>query len=42
MSQYGIVRLGDNPAMPSRGDLPLIRRRDRKPVGTLSIVRANQ
>jgi hypothetical protein len=27
--------------MPSRIDLPLIRKRDRKPVGTLTIVRAN-
>ena len=27
--------------MPSRVDLPLIRKRDRKPVGTLTIVRAN-
>jgi hypothetical protein len=27
--------------MPARVDLPLIRRRDRKPVGTLTIVRAN-
>ena len=27
--------------MPSRVDLPLIRRRDRKAVGTLTIVRAN-
>jgi hypothetical protein len=26
---------------PSRIDLPLIRRRDHKPVGTLTIVRAN-
>jgi hypothetical protein len=27
--------------MPSRVDLPLIRRRDHKPVGTLTVVRAN-
>jgi hypothetical protein len=27
--------------MPARIDLPLIRKRDRKPVGTLTIVRAN-
>jgi hypothetical protein len=27
--------------MPSRVDLPLVRRRDQKPVGTLTIVRAN-
>ena len=27
--------------MPSRVDLPLLRKRDRKPVGTLTIVRAN-
>jgi hypothetical protein len=27
--------------MPARVDLPLIRRRNRKPVGTLAIVRAN-
>lgn len=27
--------------MPTRIDLPLIRKRDRKPVGTLTIVRAN-
>jgi hypothetical protein len=27
--------------MPSRVDLPLVRKRDRKPVRTLTIVRAN-
>jgi hypothetical protein len=27
--------------MPSRVDLPLIRKRDHNPVGTLTIVRAN-
>jgi hypothetical protein len=27
--------------MPARVDLPLIRRRDQKPVGTLTLVRAN-
>ena len=27
--------------MPSRVDLPLIRKRDHKPVGTLTVVRAN-
>ena len=27
--------------MPSRIELPLIRKRDRKPVGTLTIIRAN-
>jgi hypothetical protein len=27
--------------MPSRVDLPLIRKRDQKPIGTLTIIRAN-
>ena len=37
----GTDTLTDNPVMPSRVDHPLIRRRDGKPIGTLSIVRAN-
>ena len=36
-----MAELIDTSAMPNRVDLPLIRKRDHKPVGMLTIVRAN-